>query len=165
MVAYQKKLSQLDGRQQELVKDNFELKDLCLYLDEERTKSETTGGPGTSLVLRCPQCSQAMPQMPGDDDDDCGKVKCNGEGSSSSSSNSSSSESNGAAADTSSVETSVSSRSRCHSAESQKALEILSSFDQSTENSAPSSGTFTFETEKAILQEMCKLVQRTFDDL
>jgi len=34
--AYQSKLRQLDRRQQELVKDNLELKELCLYLDEER---------------------------------------------------------------------------------------------------------------------------------
>ncbi|CAH0393050.1 unnamed protein product [Bemisia tabaci] len=34
--AYQSKLRQLDSKQQELIKDNLELKELCLYLDEER---------------------------------------------------------------------------------------------------------------------------------
>lgn len=34
--AYQTKLRQLERRQQELIKDNLELKELCLYLDEER---------------------------------------------------------------------------------------------------------------------------------
>ena len=69
----------MDGRQQELVRDNFELKDLCLYLDEERNNPaaavggdsvEIEGGEGdaTNLAgnpdeescigdkLSCPQC-------------------------------------------------------------------------------------------------------------
>jgi CCDC85 family len=37
--AYQNKLRQLDEKQQELIRDNLELKELCLYLDEERTRS------------------------------------------------------------------------------------------------------------------------------
>lgn len=32
----QNKLRQLDDKQQELITDNLELKELCLYLDEER---------------------------------------------------------------------------------------------------------------------------------
>lgn len=32
----QNKLRQLDDKQQELIRDNLELKELCLYLDEER---------------------------------------------------------------------------------------------------------------------------------
>nr|CAD7589452.1 unnamed protein product [Timema genevievae] len=36
--AYQSKLRELDNRQQELIKDNMELKELCLYLDEERNQ-------------------------------------------------------------------------------------------------------------------------------
>ena len=65
-MAYQKKLQQLDGKQQELVKDNFELKDLCLYLDEERNtpacSSDTekqANDPQESSIgdkLSCPQC-------------------------------------------------------------------------------------------------------------
>lgn len=35
--AYQAKLRELDTKQQELIKDNLELKELCLYLDEERS--------------------------------------------------------------------------------------------------------------------------------
>lgn len=36
---FQNKLRQLDDKQQELIRDNLELKELCLYLDEERTNS------------------------------------------------------------------------------------------------------------------------------
>ena len=56
----------MDGKQQELVKDNFELKDLCLYLDEERNQQLGTPNPekqtNTSQEscdgdkLSCPQC-------------------------------------------------------------------------------------------------------------
>uniref|UniRef100_A0A023F1D7 Hipothetical protein n=2 Tax=Triatoma infestans TaxID=30076 RepID=A0A023F1D7_TRIIF len=35
--AYQNKLRELDSKQQELIKDNLELKELCLYLDGERS--------------------------------------------------------------------------------------------------------------------------------
>lgn len=52
--AYQNKLRQLDEKQQELIRDNLELKELCLYLDEERTRTSilctscgaTTSGSG-----------------------------------------------------------------------------------------------------------------------
>ena len=33
----QSKARQLDDKQQELIRDNLELKELCLYLDEERS--------------------------------------------------------------------------------------------------------------------------------
>ncbi|KAL1462494.1 hypothetical protein WDU94_014324 [Cyamophila willieti] len=36
VTAYQNKLRELDSKQHELIKDNLELKELCLYLDEER---------------------------------------------------------------------------------------------------------------------------------
>lgn len=36
--AYQNKLRQLDEKQQELIRDNLELKELCLYIDEERSR-------------------------------------------------------------------------------------------------------------------------------
>lgn len=36
---FQSKLRQLDDKQQELIRDNLELKELCLYLDEERTNT------------------------------------------------------------------------------------------------------------------------------
>lgn len=44
--AYQNKLRQLDNKQQELIKDNLELKELCLYLDEERGGSGSGNGNG-----------------------------------------------------------------------------------------------------------------------
>ncbi|CAH0559976.1 unnamed protein product [Brassicogethes aeneus] len=43
--AYQMKLRELDNKQQELIKDNLELKELCLYLDEERG--------GNSMCANC----------------------------------------------------------------------------------------------------------------
>ena len=66
-MAYQKKLQQLDGKQQELVKDNFELKDLCLYLDEERNNQVCPSNPEKPITitsqescvgdrLSCPEC-------------------------------------------------------------------------------------------------------------
>nr|SVE81336.1 EOG090X06T3 [Daphnia magna] len=38
VASYQNKLKQLESRQQELTRDNGELKELCLYLDEERNE-------------------------------------------------------------------------------------------------------------------------------
>lgn len=49
---YQGKLKDLDGKQHDLVRDNLELKELCLYLDEERTGAgvcKLCGGPGPEL--------------------------------------------------------------------------------------------------------------------
>ena len=57
----------MDGKQQELVKDNFELKDLCLYLDEERNnQAPSNSDPEKPAItsqescvgdtLSCPQC-------------------------------------------------------------------------------------------------------------
>ena len=54
MSNYQQKLKQLDGRQQELVRDNYELKDLCLYLDEERN----------CIDLNCPHCGEKILSRP-----------------------------------------------------------------------------------------------------
>lgn len=46
---YQTKLKDLAGKQEELIRDNLELKELCLYLDEERAGTVTVctdcGGP------------------------------------------------------------------------------------------------------------------------
>lgn len=54
--AYQNKLRQLDDKQQELIRDNLELKELCLYLDEERTRTNllcaNCGGPTSGNLLR-----------------------------------------------------------------------------------------------------------------
>lgn len=56
--AYQNKLRQLENKQQELIKDNLELKELCLYLDEERN---ATGS--------CPSCGHGLPVRPSHRDD------------------------------------------------------------------------------------------------
>lgn len=61
--AYQNKLRELDNKQQELIKDNLELKELCLYLDEER------GGNNI-----CPSCGSSTG----------GNLRDDGDGSSSS---------------------------------------------------------------------------------
>ena len=54
--AYQNKLRQLDEKQQELIRDNLELKELCLYLDEERTRTNTMcsncGATTSGVMLR-----------------------------------------------------------------------------------------------------------------
>ncbi|XP_046388632.1 coiled-coil domain-containing protein 85C [Ischnura elegans] len=55
VAAYQNKLRELDSKQQELIKDNLELKELCLYLDEERNQSTCSscgGGPPRPGVPR-----------------------------------------------------------------------------------------------------------------
>ncbi|XP_067010226.1 coiled-coil domain-containing protein 85C-A [Anabrus simplex] len=54
--AYQTKLRELETKQQELIKDNLELKELCLYLDEERSQNAT-----------CPACGSGL--RPGTRDD------------------------------------------------------------------------------------------------
>lgn len=56
--AYQSKLRQLENKQQELIKDNLELKELCLYLDEERNQAAS-----------CPACGHGIPVRPGHRDD------------------------------------------------------------------------------------------------
>uniref|UniRef100_A0A182PPQ9 Coiled-coil domain-containing protein 85C n=1 Tax=Anopheles epiroticus TaxID=199890 RepID=A0A182PPQ9_9DIPT len=57
--AYQTKLRQLDDKQQELIRDNLELKELCLYLDEERNN---TGGRTATVCTNCGNsASSAVP--------------------------------------------------------------------------------------------------------
>ncbi|GAB6021641.1 hypothetical protein CHUAL_004225 [Chamberlinius hualienensis] len=74
VATYQGKLHELECRQQELVKDNLDLKDLCLYLDEERVS-------GHNVCSQCgmPSSSQAQAQAHTQRDD--------GDGSSSSTNN------------------------------------------------------------------------------
>lgn len=48
--AYQTKLRELDNKQQELIKDNLELKELCLYLDEERGGNTICPSCGTTTT-------------------------------------------------------------------------------------------------------------------
>lgn len=50
--AYQSKLRELDTKQQELIKDNLELKELCLYLDEERNGICPSCGSSTGTTIR-----------------------------------------------------------------------------------------------------------------
>ena len=53
--AYQNKLRQLDEKQQELIRDNLELKELCLYLDEERARTNmvcSNCGTSSGVMLR-----------------------------------------------------------------------------------------------------------------
>lgn len=48
-LSVQNKLRQLDDKQQELIRDNLELKELCLYLDEERSNNSN----GRSVCQTC----------------------------------------------------------------------------------------------------------------
>ncbi|GAB0091308.1 coiled-coil domain-containing protein 85C [Sergentomyia squamirostris] len=59
--AYQNKLRQLDDKQQELIRDNLELKDLCLYLDEERANA--------AAARVCSNCGATMEPVVRDDGD------------------------------------------------------------------------------------------------
>lgn len=52
--AYQSKLRQLDDKQQELIRDNLELKELCLYMDEERTNVAATMAASTCAACGTP---------------------------------------------------------------------------------------------------------------
>lgn len=58
--AYQNKLRQLDEKQQELIRDNLELKELCLYLDEERARTST------SLCSNCGATTSGLMRDDGD---------------------------------------------------------------------------------------------------
>uniref|UniRef100_A0A1B0D0J5 Uncharacterized protein n=1 Tax=Phlebotomus papatasi TaxID=29031 RepID=A0A1B0D0J5_PHLPP len=60
--AYQNKLRQLDDKQQELIRDNLELKDLCLYLDEERANA-------AAMARVCSNCGATMEPVVRDDGD------------------------------------------------------------------------------------------------
>jgi hypothetical protein len=73
--AYQSKLRELDDKQQELIRDNLELKELCLYLDEERERStcvncgrtagrERDDGDGSSSGTNVEEGPRAAPSMP-----------------------------------------------------------------------------------------------------
>ncbi|XP_053612244.1 coiled-coil domain-containing protein 85C-B [Plodia interpunctella] len=73
--AYQNKLRELDDKQQELIRDNLELKELCLYLDEERERStcvscgrtagrERDDGDGSSSGTNVDEAPRAAPPLP-----------------------------------------------------------------------------------------------------
>ena len=65
VASYQSKLKQLEMRQQELVRDNGELKELCLYLDEERTEVQQTP---------CHSCGVAPSPLPAGTSDPTGNA-------------------------------------------------------------------------------------------
>ncbi|KAL0119450.1 hypothetical protein PUN28_007737 [Cardiocondyla obscurior] len=60
--AYQNKLRQLDNKQQELIKDNLELKELCLYLDEERGGGQRDDGDGSSSSTNAEETAPPRPR-------------------------------------------------------------------------------------------------------
>merc|ERR1719490_556079 len=55
---YQSKLKELAGKQEDLIRDNLELKELCLYLDEERS------GGGGGVCTECGAPSSLSPPIP-----------------------------------------------------------------------------------------------------
>lgn len=55
---YQSKLKDLAGKQEDLIRDNLELKELCLYLDEERS------GGGGGVCTECGGPSSLSPPIP-----------------------------------------------------------------------------------------------------
>nr|CAG4643226.1 EOG090X06T3 [Ilyocryptus agilis] len=72
VASYQTKLKQLETRQQELVRDNNELKELCLYLDEERTEIQQAPCPSCGTVTPPPESTLnpgSQPQPVRDDGD------------------------------------------------------------------------------------------------
>ncbi|XP_055297965.1 coiled-coil domain-containing protein 85C [Sitodiplosis mosellana] len=74
--AYQTKLRQLDDKQQELIRDNLELKELCLYLDEERANVSAT------IPSSCSSCGAAI--RPSTSTNTSNAMRDDGDGSSSS---------------------------------------------------------------------------------
>jgi len=70
VASYQTKLKQLEFRQQEMVKDNNELKELCLYLDEERSEMQQTPCPSCGITPSPPPVETAGPQQPVRDEGD-----------------------------------------------------------------------------------------------
>lgn len=66
--AYQSKLRQLDDKQQELIRDNLELKELCLYMDEERTNVAATLAVAASACGACGTPVAVRPSLRDDGD-------------------------------------------------------------------------------------------------
>jgi len=146
---YQEKLHQLDGRQKELVRDNFELKDLCLYLDEERN----------CIDLNCPHCGEKILSRPNSvvppEEDDAvsrrlinhRRKDINLESPVMASETSHSSNSSG-----------VLSMSSLESAnDHDKSKEVLNIYQTAIENED------TSETQRAIIKEMCNVVWKSIE--
>ena len=70
VASYQIKLKQLEFRQQEMVKDNNELKELCLYLDEERLEIQQAPCPSCGVTPSPPPSDTIGPQQPIRDEGD-----------------------------------------------------------------------------------------------
>lgn len=70
VASYQTKLKQLEFRQQEMVKDNNELKELCLYLDEERLEMQQTPCPSCGVTPSPPPIETVGLQQPVRDEGD-----------------------------------------------------------------------------------------------
>lgn len=165
VVAYQKKLQQLDGRQAELLRDNYELKDLCLYLDEERSGKSTSSSTDQDN-LHCPKCGFTILEEPASmlaspktvsqtSSSEGGKVEPMFDDSSTGS------------PDGDDLRSESRSSSDCNENKSEqtlRAFEVLGLFDeQATDVGAKFRDAEAIETEKAILKEMCNVIQRTFD--
>ncbi len=146
MANYQQKLQQLDGRQQELVRDNYELKDLCLYLDEERN----------CLDLSCPHCGEKILSRPNsvvppDQDEEQEKLARK--------LNSSKNLSSPNISETSSSSSGVLSMSSQDSSAQnpEESAEISAIYKTAIEDED------TNETQKAIIQEMCNVVWKVLE--
>lgn len=57
MAGYQDKIKVLEARQQKLIKENTELRDLCVYLDQQRSEG-SEGQPNGLNYHVCQECSQ-----------------------------------------------------------------------------------------------------------
>jgi len=153
---YQQKLKQLDGRQQELVRDNYELKDLCLYLDEERN----------CIDLKCPHCGEKILSRPGSvvppDDDEAVTQRLMDHKSSPDSplvseASNSSSNSSGVMSMSSQEDHIIDGPSCTNNAQHNKSKQVLNIYHTAIENED------TSETQKAIIQEMCNVVWKALD--
>jgi len=149
-------LKQLDGRQQELVRDNYELKDLCLYLDEERN----------CIDLKCPHCGEKILSRPGSvvppDDDEAVTQRLMDHKSSPDSplvseASNSSSNSSGVMSMSSQEDHIIDGPSCTNNAQHNKSKQVLNIYHTAIENED------TSETQKAIIQEMCNVVWKALD--
>lgn len=80
VASYQAKLKQLECRQQELARDNGELKELCIYLDEERSEIQQTPCPSCGATPSPPPIEASLSGLPQQQQ----PVRDDGDGSSSS---------------------------------------------------------------------------------
>lgn len=70
VASYLTKLKELETKQAELIKENAELKELCIYLDDERAKSESV----------CAQCGSPLASRDQGDGSSASSTSPNGEG-------------------------------------------------------------------------------------